>query len=145
MSRYKPGTVPLERQQRRLTVAGITLQEDVIVPSFHEVIFPASLELNRNPGTYDSVVEPDVKFSEKTGLLMGRVLAQVTDLQAPVCILNLMILSSIQTLTMVEKPILSTESTQEFPDPLLRRLPFHMPEEVDKQIESVKRRNSTQS
>ena len=112
MSRYKRGTVPLERQQRRLTVAGITLQEDVIVPSFNEVIFPASLELNRNPGTYDSVVEPDVKCSEKTGLLMGRVLAQVTDLQTPVCILNLMILSSIQTLTMVAKPI----STQEFPD-----------------------------
>ena len=51
--------LPLECQQTRLTVSRITLQEDVIAPSLHKVIFLVSLELSRNPGTYDSVVEPD--------------------------------------------------------------------------------------
>ena len=58
------------------------------MPPNHEVVFPASIDLKYNPGEYKGFVESDNTFSQKTGLLVGRVLANASKLQTPVRLLN---------------------------------------------------------
>ena len=69
-------------------MARVIIQEDTTVPANHEVIFLASIDLRYNPGEYEGFVEPDGTFSQRTGLLVGRVLANATRLQTPVRLLN---------------------------------------------------------
>ena len=48
------------------------------MPPNHEVVFPASSGLKYNPDEYEGFVEPDNTFSQKTGLLVGCVLANAS-------------------------------------------------------------------
>ena len=80
--------ISLSKRRRNIEVARVVLQEDTTVPPNHEVVFPATIDLKYNPGEYEGFVEPDNTFLQKTGLLVGRVLANASKLQTPVRLLN---------------------------------------------------------
>ena len=80
--------IPLSKRRRNIEIARIVVQEDTTIPPNHEVVFPASIDLKYNPGEYEGFVEPNSTFSQKTGLLVGRVLANASKLQTPVRLLN---------------------------------------------------------
>ena len=79
--------IPLNKRRKNIEVARV-VQEDTTVPPNHEVVFPASIDLKYNPGEYEGFDEPNSTFSQKTGLLVGRVLANASKLQTPVRLLN---------------------------------------------------------
>ena len=80
--------ISLSKRRRNIEVARVVLQDDTTVPPNHEVVFPATIDLKYNPGEYEGFVEPNNTFSQKTGLLVGRVLANASKLQTPVRLLN---------------------------------------------------------
>ena len=80
--------IPLSKRRRNIEVARVVIQEDTTIPPNHEVVFPASIDLKYNPGEYEGFVEPDSTLSQKTGLLVGCVLANASKLQTPVRLLN---------------------------------------------------------
>ena len=58
------------------------------MPPNNEVVFTATIDLKYNPGEYEGFVKPNNAFSQKIGLLVGRVLANASKLQTSVRLLN---------------------------------------------------------
>ena len=84
-----PTKLPILHCQRDVKVARIILKENTTIPANHEVIFPAEIEAKGHPSSIEGVVEPDASFVQKTGLLVGRVLAISANQHTPVRLLNL--------------------------------------------------------
>ena len=70
--------LPLRYSAKQITVAKVVLKENTVVPANHEVVFPAKIDPETNPGDY----EPSTSFSENTSLLVGHVLAVLSELHA---------------------------------------------------------------
>ena len=68
-----PAKLPLRHCQRDVEVARIVLKENTTISANHEVIFPAEIEFKGHPESIEGVMEPDVSFVQRTGLLVGRV------------------------------------------------------------------------
>jgi hypothetical protein len=74
---------------KQVTVARVVLKENIVVPANHEVVFPAYIDLETNPGDYEGDIEPSTSFIQKISLLVGRALAVSSELHTPVRLLNL--------------------------------------------------------
>ena len=84
-----PTKLPILHCQRDVEVPRITLKENTTIPANHKVIFPAEIEAKGHPSSIEGVVEPDASFVQKTGLLVGHVLAISANQHIPVRLLNL--------------------------------------------------------
>ena len=88
-SRVRNAVIPLQYTYKEIAVARVILQENTVIPANHEVVFSAKIDLDANPGGYEGFIEPNADFTQKTDLLVGRVLAVSSELHAPVRLLNL--------------------------------------------------------